>query len=126
MVPARWPVRSLRRGKSVNTRSMSASISALGAVRRVKAPIIRFSSTVMRPNRRRASGTSVMPRLTIAWVARPSMRWPAKWTLPWRGRTTPRMVFIVVDLPDALPPSRQTISPSRTSMLTPFSAWIGP
>ena len=27
------------------------------------------------------------------------------------GRTRPRIVFIVVDLPEALPPSRQTISP---------------
>ena len=38
--------------------------------------------------------------------------WPSSRTRPERGRTMPRMVFSVVDLPDALPPSRQTSSPS--------------
>ena len=33
-------------------------------------------------------------------------------TSPLVGITMPRIVFIVVDLPEALPPSRQTISPS--------------
>ena len=37
----------------------------------------------------------------------------------------PRIVFIVVDLPEALPPSRHTISPLRTSMVTPRSARNG-
>jgi hypothetical protein len=33
---------------------------------------------------------------------------------------------MVVDLPEALPPSRHTISPLSKAMLTPFSARIGP
>ena len=33
---------------------------------------------------------------------------------------------MVVDLPDALPPSRQTISPGSMLMLTSFSARTGP
>jgi hypothetical protein len=80
----------------------------------------------MRANRRRASGTSAMPRRTIAWGGRPSIRSSSKLTLPRWGRTTPRMVFIVVDLPEALPPSRHTISPWLTLRLMPFSAGIGP
>ncbi len=35
--------------------------------------------------------------------------------VPSLGLTIPRIVFIVVDLPEALPPSRQTISPSYSS-----------
>ena len=34
--------------------------------------------------------------------------------MPFRGRTSPRIVFNVVDFPDAFPPSRQTSSPART------------
>ena len=33
-------------------------------------------------------------------------------TVPRVGRTTPMMVFMVVDLPEALPPTSETISPS--------------
>ena len=39
---------------------------------------------------------------------------PPSSTRPVRGRTMPRIVFSVVDLPEALPPSRQTSSPSPT------------
>ena len=39
---------------------------------------------------------------------------PANRTLPDRTFVSPRIVFIVVDLPLALPPSRETISPSPT------------
>ena len=86
----------------------------------------RFSHTVMRPNTRRASGTSEMPRRTTSPVDRPLIFSPSNVTLPDRGRTMPRIVFIVVDLPEALPPSRHTISPALTSRLTPFSAMICP
>jgi hypothetical protein len=80
----------------------------------------------MRPKIRRASGTSEMPRLTMASVGSPSIRWPSNSTVPWRGRTMPRMVFIVVDFPEALPPRRQTISPACTSRSMAFRTWIGP
>jgi hypothetical protein len=36
------------------------------------------------------------------------------------------MVFMVVDLPQALPPSRETISPYSTVKETFFKAWMGP
>ena len=39
------------------------------------------------------------------------MRFPSKVTVPARGFTSPKMVFMVVDLPAAFAPSRQTISP---------------
>ena len=45
---------------------------------------------------------------------------------PRRGRTMPRIVFSVVDFPDALPPSRQTSSPSPMRMLAPCRMWICP
>ena len=69
----------------------------------------------MRGNRRRASSTGAMPRRTRSAVDRRSIGLPSKITLPVVGRTTPMIVFIVVDLPQALPPSRQTISPGAMS-----------
>jgi len=36
------------------------------------------------------------------------------------------MVFMVVDLPDAFPPRRQTSSPGRTSRETSQRTWTGP
>jgi hypothetical protein len=38
----------------------------------------------------------------------------------------PRIVFNVVDFPEALPPSRQTSSPCPTSRLTDWRMWIWP
>jgi hypothetical protein len=86
----------------------------------------RFSHTVIRAKIRRASGTSEMPRRTIDSVGSRSIRCPSNSTAPALGRTTPRIVFMVVDLPEAFPPSRQTISPARTSRFTAFSIRIGP
>jgi hypothetical protein len=67
-----------------------------------------------------------MPRRTIWEVLRPSIRSPLNETVPVTGLTNPRIVFIVVDLPEALPPSRQTSSPSRTWSEMPCSAWTAP
>jgi hypothetical protein len=67
-----------------------------------------------------------MPRRTMSPVGRPLRRSPSNSTVPVCGRTRPRIVFMVVDLPEALPPSRHTISPRRTSRLMPLSAMIGP
>src|SRR3954467_13311394 len=105
---------------------MSRLISAAGSLRRMKEPIARFSHTVIRPKTRRASGTSEMPRRTISPVDSPSRRFPSNSTVPACGRTMPRIVFIVVDFPEALPPSRQTISPAWTSSVTPLRAGMGP
>jgi len=46
---------------------------------------------------------------------------PSNCTEPLRGDTMPRIVFNVVDLPDALPPSRQTSSPGSIRI---ESFWI--
>ncbi len=81
---------------------------------RVNAPISRFSRTLMSPNSRRASGTEPTPRRTICGVVRPLVGWPSKRTVPDCGFTRPRTIFMVVDLPDALPPSRQAIWPRPT------------
>ena len=92
----------------------------------MKAPIMRFSRTVSRGKIRRASGTMAIPLATRREVFQPVMSWPSYQTDPFAGRTEPMTVFIVVDLPEALPPSRQTISPRRISMLTSRKAGTGP
>ena len=66
---------------------------------------------VMRGNSRRASSTGAMPRRTRSLVETFWISWPSNVTVPLVGRTTPMIVFMVVDLPQALPPSRLTISP---------------
>ena len=45
---------------------------------------------------------------------------------PERGLTIPRIVFRVVDFPEAFPPRRHTSSPSATSSEMPWRMWIGP
>jgi hypothetical protein len=65
----------------------------------------------MRLNRRRFSGTIEMPISTRCWVGSSLTRWLSRKTSPADGTTNPRMVFSVVVLPLALPPSRHTISP---------------
>ena len=85
-----------------------------------------FSRTLMSANSRRASGTEAMPRRTICGVVSPISEAPSKVTSPERGFTRPRMIFMVVDLPLALPPSRQTICPRPTSMVRSKCTWIGP
>jgi hypothetical protein len=51
---------------------------------------------------------------------------PSNSIRPLWERTMPRIVFRVVDLPEALPPSRQTSSPAFTSRLRSCRMWIGP
>jgi len=80
----------------------------------------------MAPNRRRASGTEPTPRRTICGVAKPVIVWPSRMTSPERGFKRPRITFMVVDLPLALPPSRQTIWPRATSIDRSKCTWIGP
>ena len=66
----------------------------------------------MRGNRRRASGTGAMPRRTRSAVRQRVDRLALEEDRRRvSGATMPMIVFIVVDLPQALPPSRQTISP---------------
>jgi hypothetical protein len=81
---------------------------------RSTAPSSRFSRTVSWPNRRRFSGTMAIPAAMRCGTGHCSRPRPSSSTRPERGRTMPRIVFSVVDLPDALPPSRQTSSPAPT------------
>src|SRR5947207_522829 len=78
------------------------------------APSSRFSSTVSFGNRRRPSGTRVMPRSTISSVERPMRSWRSPsisaTMLPDEGRTIPITHFISVLLPLPLVPSSTTVS----------------
>ena len=53
-----------------------------------------------------------MPRRTRSAVLTPLSDWSSNRISPRLGETVPMIAFIVVDLPEALPPSRQTISPA--------------
>ena len=78
------------------------------------------------PNSRRASGTGEMPNRTRSLVETPSSTRPSNATHPRAGRSRPSTTFIVVDLPEALPPRRHTISPSAISTFTFRNACSGP
>src|SRR5450432_334073 len=52
--------------------------------------------------------------------------WPSIDTVPESGWCTPAAIFMSVDLPAPLPPSRPTISPGATSKSTPRSARTPP
>ena len=111
-VPASCARRSYSRGKRLYTRSKS-SFSPFPCR---YAPIWRFSSTLIGANRRRFSGTIAIPRAMRKLVFFVVMSSRSNSTRPALGLTMPRQVFSVVDLPDALPPSRQTSSPGYTLM----------
>ena len=124
IVPAFCIRRSFRRGKSSNTRSMSDAKFSLSV--RWKAPISRFSVTLIRGKSRRPSGLCAIPFLTIVCGAVPVMSFPWKRIVPWRGRLMPLMARSVEDFPAPFAPMSVTISPSRTVSEMPFSAWIAP
>ena len=86
----------------------------------------RFSRTVRNGNTSRPSGTWLTPRRTILSG---SIRWidlPSNSTEPFRGSSTPEMVFRMVVLPAPLAPSTVTIFPAGRLRLTPRIAMIGP
>ena len=86
----------------------------------------RFSRTVINGKTRRASARSrCLPRITRC-VGQPSIRAPSKATVPDRGATSPKMTFIVVDLPLALPPSSETMLPSPTASVRSKCACTAP
>ena len=108
-VPAFWLSRSLTRGNISNIRSKSASMAERSERR--KAPSSRLSLTDSRLNSRRFSGTIVTPRSTRYEIDLSVTISPLSSTSPVVGVTIPSKAFSVVDLPEALPPSRQTNSP---------------
>src|SRR5437763_1348932 len=79
--------------------------------RGVCAPSSRLSRTVRNGKSRRRSSTWATPAPTIACGGRPSIRSPRNVTCPLRGGRRPEIVFMSVDLPAPLGPSKQTISP---------------
>jgi hypothetical protein len=55
-----------------------------------------------------------------------AISWPSKRTEPFRGGVRPEIERSVVDLPAPFDPISVTISPSSTSIETPFSAAMLP
>ena len=69
-------------------------------------------------NRRRPSGTWVIPCATMASDVQPVMSTPCRATRPAVGRTIPQMALSSVDLPAPFEPTSVTISPAATETLT--------
>ena len=67
-----------------------------------------------------------MPISATSWPASPWISAPWKTIRPVRGGTMPEIERSVVDLPAPLAPMSVTISPSRTLIEMPLSAWIAP
>src|SRR5216683_3047907 len=123
-VPASCVMRSLRRGKSSKTRSMSFWIPA--ASFRRNAPIRRLSITCIRGNRRRPSGAWQMPRPTMSCAGILPMSLPSKTIVPLGGCMSPEIVRRVVVLPAPLLPMSATTSPCPTDSVMPRSARTRP
>ena len=111
--------RSLSRGNCSYTCARESATSLFG---RLKAPIWRFSSTVICRKIRRPSGHRARPFSTILWAGVPTMDSPPNSTEPDFGLSSPEMVFRVVDFPAPFAPMRVTISPSLTSKEMPLMA----
>jgi hypothetical protein len=93
---------------------------------RLKAPIWRFSKTLMRLKTLRPSGECAIPSFTIscagmAWISR-----PASLMDPERGLCVPLMARSVVLLPAPFEPMSVTTSPRPTVSDTPLSASMLP
>jgi hypothetical protein len=86
----------------------------------------RFSRTVIRAKMCRPSGAWQMPRATISWGLRSSIRAPRRRIAPPASPFTPEMVLSVVVLPAPFPPIRVTTSPSFTSIEIPLTASMPP
>jgi hypothetical protein len=80
----------------------------------------------MPPNSRRFSGTIARPFPIRVGTSQRLQFSPSISTSPERGRTIPSTVFRVVDFPDALPPRRDTSSPSPTVSEIPSRIRIWP
>jgi hypothetical protein len=64
-----------------------------------------------------------MPWLTRSWGGSAVIACPSKTTSPARGRRSPEITFINVDLPAPLGPSNATTSPDATAHRAPQSTW---
>ena len=86
----------------------------------------RFSSTVRRGNRRRFSGTWVMPRPITSCAGSSFRRAPSIVISPALASISLEIARSNVVLPAPLGPSTATDSPARTSRLTSKRAWNDP
>ena len=91
-----------------------------------KAPMRRFSSTVMPPNNCRRSGTCTRPSRTIAAVDWRRTDLPSRRMSPAATGTSPITVLSSVLLPAPFAPISATISPARTLKLTSCSTSVRP
>jgi hypothetical protein len=85
--------------------------------RRMKAPISRFSSTVIVTKTLAVWGTKPMPAVTRSWGVRPVMSWPSSTMRPSRSGSMPKIAFIAVDLPAPFGPTITAISPFSTAIV---------
>ncbi len=89
----------------------------------MKPPIFRLSSTLMRANSRRFSGTWATPASTMRWAGVATRSMPSITIEPDVGRMRPEMARIRVVLPAPFGPMTPTASARRTSSDTSNSAW---
>ena len=100
-------------GKSVSIRSRSSATALRSAADR--RPSADSRARVISGKMRAPRARSRFRRGSPDGSGSPSIRAPSNVTVPERGASSPRMIFIVVDLPLALPPSSETMRPSPTS-----------
>ena len=84
---------------------------------RTKAPISRFSSTVMETKTLFVCGTQAMPARTRSCGDSAVMSSPFSRIWPARSGSIPNIAFIAVDLPAPLGPTMTAISPLSTAMV---------
>lgn len=92
----------------------------------VEAPTSRFSSTVSEPNRRRPSGTRMMPSRACWWAGNFVMSRPRCRMRPPVGDICPASVFKSVDLPAPFAPMPARVSPSSSFSEMPRRAGSWP
>ena len=108
--PAGWCRLSFRIGKRSNTCPIVSATSS----RRIKAPISRFSSTVIEGNTFCVCGTNPIPLRTRSCGLRAVISSPFIMTCPPRKASIPNIAFMAVDLPAPFGPTTTAISPRST------------
>ena len=92
----------------------------------IKAPISRFSSTVIEVKTLWVCGTKAMPLFTRSNGASAVISSPPIDILPPRRFNMPKMAFIAVDLPAPFGPTTTAISPRSTQIEQPFNIFALP
>ena len=115
--PANWACFSDSIGNSSNTCSMDSLKLSV----RKKAPISRFSRTVILTNTLLVWGTKAIPSAIRACVDRLVISLSLKRTDPDLSSSIPSIALMAVDFPAPLGPTMTAISPSSTSTVQPLS-----